>query len=68
MFLSSSDQFLWMLQFEQREQIESARRIRLARLARLPRRRSMRRSLGRQLIRIGARLAADPAIRQARSA
>ena len=41
--------------------------LRLARLARKPRQTSIRRSLGRRMIRIGARLAADPSLRPART-
>ncbi len=63
MFLQYQDLLLELRQFEIRRRIEPAR---FARLARQPRRRSIRRNLGRQLIRIGARLAADPALRPAR--
>ncbi len=58
----------WLLvearQAEIRAQIESAR---WHRLLRLPRRSSVRRRLGRQMIRVGARLAADPSLRPART-
>ena len=65
MFQPTGDLWLRTLLVERREQIEAAR---LVRLARRPRRRSMRRSFGRGLVRIGARLAADPALHRARSA
>jgi len=51
-------------QFEIQREIERAR---IEWLARRPRRGSMRRSLGRRMMRLGARLAADPALRQART-
>lgn len=64
MFHPSHKLLLEARQAEIRAEIEFARR---ARLARRPRRRSIRRSFGRQLIRIGARLASDPALRPART-
>ena len=70
MFAPSTRLLLEARQIEIRAEIERASQARLARmagLARRPRRRSIRRSLGRQMIRIGARLAADPALHRART-
>ena len=58
---------------ERRREMEADRLARAARLARTDRsgrssrRRSFRRTLGRQLMRAGARLAADPPPRSART-
>ncbi len=49
---------------EIRAEIESAQR---RRMVRQPRRTSVRRRVGRQMIRVGARLAADPSLRPART-
>ena len=65
MYQPRADLWLRMLLVEQHDRIEAAR---LARLARRPRRRSLRRFVGRRLMRVGARLAADPALHRAPSA
>jgi hypothetical protein len=64
MFHPSQTMLVAARQAEIRAEIES---VRISRLARRPRRTSVRRSLGRRIIRIGARLAADPSLRPART-